>query len=188
VIYTLQDILQKLGAPEVEEKCRVEWHFFSKDKRDLAGAASVRLEHGGDRLIAELKRTHDTFEDDNGQVHANYTDSFYLAAERTARPGHYRITTLSFDGTVYDRPRKAVVELALSMFHAKALDISIAMINQAFNKQDILERQIAAEMDQAQAVKKYFAQRREKEKETEKKKTHGVVIPFPVRHGGRISA
>lgn len=139
MIYDLQSLLSKMGAPEVREKGDISWHYFDAAKNRIAGAAEIRLEAGGERLIAELKHIRENVEDDNGKTHPVYIDNFFMAAERTARPGHYRVIRMAFDGDVYDKPKQNIVELGLGIFHARALDISLRMVEQTFNKQDILE-------------------------------------------------
>lgn len=173
MIYTLHDLLGKMGAPEAKEKGRIEWHYFNEDKTSIAGRAEIRIEAGGERLIAEINRTCANYEDDEGRLHAVYDDRFYLAAERTARPNHYRITVLTFDGIQYERPTKAVIELGLSIFHARALNTNMRMIEQTFNKQDIVEQAVQTEA----VFKNYFMKKRTK-KETA---PSCVVIPFPSR-------
>lgn len=173
MIYTLHELLGKMGAPEVKEKRRIEWHYFDAEKTSIAGHAEIRLEAGGERLIAEINRTCEDFEDDHGKIHAVYDDRFFLAAERTARPDHYRITALIFDGIQYERPTKAVIELGLSIFHARALDTSMRMIEQTFNKQDITERAPEKEL----VFKNYFSKKREKREAP----PVCVVIPFPTK-------
>lgn len=144
MIYELQDLLKKMGAPEVREKGGISWHYFAADKTRIAGAAEIRLQNGGEHLIAELKHIRENVEDDNGINHPVYVDSFFLSAERTARPGHYRIIQIAYDGETYDNPRQAVIELGLGIFHARALDISVRMVEQTFNKQDILDAPLPA--------------------------------------------
>lgn len=139
MIYAIKELLTKMGAPEATEKKQIEWFYFNKDNRDIGGMASIRFEANGERLIAELKQVRENVEDDDGNIVAKQTDTFFMAAERTAREGHYRITNISFDNVSHDKPSKAVSELGLSVFHAKALDISIRMIEQSFDKEAILE-------------------------------------------------
>lgn len=136
MMYSLHDLLAKMGAPEVKEKGQMRWHYFDADTGEISGFAEIRLIDGGERLIAELSHVRHNYEDDTGRFHASYTESFYLHAERSGI--HYNVTTIAFDGEAYPRPQKAVIELGLSIFHARALDISILMVEQAFNKQDIL--------------------------------------------------
>ena len=73
MMYRLDDLLKKMGAPEVRERGRVEWHYFDKKTKELAGYAEIRMEAGGEFLVAEIKRLHDRFEDDHGVTHKNYT-------------------------------------------------------------------------------------------------------------------
>ncbi len=145
MMYRLDELLSKMGAPEVKEKQHIEWHYFDKSKTDLAGYAEIRLEAQGERLVAELKRARENYEDDHGNLHAHFVETFHLTAERTARPDHYRVTRIAFDGDVYDVPGKPIIELGLSVFHARALDISILMVEQAFNKDDILSQPLQSE-------------------------------------------
>lgn len=140
MIYAIDELLTKMGAPDAAEKKQVEWFYFTKPEKEIAGMASIRFEANGERLIAELKHVRDNVEDDDGNIVARQTDKFFLAAERTARHGHYRVVNLSFDDVSHDKPSKAVIELGLSMFHAKALDISLRMLEQSFNKDDMLEQ------------------------------------------------
>src|SRR5215210_7261202 len=106
MMYALNDLLLKMGAPEARERGRIEWHYFDKVKNGLAGFAEIRLEAGGERLIAEMKHIKENYEDDAGKMHPVYTESFYLYAERTARAGYYRINKISLDGEDYNNPQK----------------------------------------------------------------------------------
>lgn len=144
MIYELNDLLRKMGAPEVEEKKKVEWYYFDQKGGDgqntLAGLATIRLDAAGELLVAEMKHVHENIVDDDGEFHAERTDYFQLTAERTARPGHYRVLSVSVDGATYEKPSKAIIELAVSVFHARAIDISLRMIEQSFSKDDMLSR------------------------------------------------
>jgi len=173
MMYALNDLLMKMGAPEARERGRIEWHYFDKQKNGLAGYAEIRLEAGGERLIAEMKHIKENYEDDTGKLHPVYTESFYLYAERTARAGYYRVNKISLDGDDYANPQKGVIELGLSVFHARALEISIRMVEQVFNKQDIVERA----PDPAPIFKATFTPPRP----PEQKQEWGVVIPFRPR-------
>lgn len=138
MMYHLHDLLKKMGAPELKSRPRLEWYYFDKARNMLAGFAEIRLEAGGEFLVAELKRYREDHIDDDGRHHDVFEESFFLYAERTARPDHYRITRLSFDGEDYGHPTKPIIELGLGVFHARALDISIRMVEQTFNKDDML--------------------------------------------------
>src|SRR5437868_2536247 len=133
-MYTLHDLLTKMGAPETKEKGHMGWHYFDRATQEITGFAEIRL--SGQALVAELKHLRHNYEDDMGQVHPIYTENFYLHAEKTG--ARFKVTKVAFDGEEYAHPSKAIIELGLSIFHARALDISILMVEQAFNKQDIL--------------------------------------------------
>jgi hypothetical protein len=178
MMYSLHDLLIKMGAPEAREKGRMEWHYFDRKKNALAGFAEIRLEAGGERLVAEMSHVRENHTDDDGKHHAEYTESFYFHAERTARPGHYRVTRISLDGDDYSHPQKGIVELGLSVFHARALDISVRMVEQVFNKQDILTPQPSAEP--LLKTRKLMSEMRPAPL-PEKKESWGVVIPFRPR-------
>ncbi len=139
MIYHLRELLKKMGAPDLGDKRRLEWYYFDKARNQLAGFAEIRLEAGGEFLVAELKRYQDNHTDDNGVKHDRFEENFFLYAERTARADHYRVTRLSFDGEDYGHPTKPIIELGLGVFHARALDISIRMVEQTFNKGDMLQ-------------------------------------------------
>lgn len=139
MIYHLRELLKKMGAPDLGDKRRLEWYYFDKARNQMAGFAEIRLEAGGEFLVAELKRYQENHVDDSGKRHARFEESFFLYAERTARADHYRVTRLSFDGEDYGHPTKPIIELGLGIFHARALDISIRMVEQTFNKGDMLE-------------------------------------------------
>lgn len=178
MMYSLTDLLTKMGAPEVRERGHIAWHYFNKNQNDLAGSAQIRLEEGGTRLVAELTHIKENYEDDRGRTHAQYTESFYLRAERTTSRNQYKITRLSFDGEEYPQPTRAVIELGLSIFHARALDISILMVEQAFNKRDLLDPVSGIPSDfKLSEFKKNFAHL---EKPAQKKPT-AVIIPFRPR-------
>lgn len=174
MIYTLQELLMKMGAPEVKEKRRIEWHYFDKKKNALAGSASIRLEAGGERLVAELKHIRENYEDDNGKTHPLYEESFFLHAERMSG-GQYRVIKIAFDESEYLQPQKSVIELGLSVFHSRALDISVRMVEQAFNREDILEPLV----DVASQLKKVLVANATLK--TSYASSGGVVVPFRTR-------
>lgn len=182
MIYALNDLLQKMGAPEVREKGRIEWHYFDKIRNALGGFAEIRLEAGGERMIAEMKSIRENHTDDEGRLHPVYTESFYLYAERTARAGHYRINKIVLDGDEYNNPQKGVIELGLSVFHARALDISIRMVEQVFNKQDIVEPASDPLANSLAALPPALLPRLRDMPATEPaRESFGVVIPFRPR-------
>ncbi|MBI1215256.1 MAG: hypothetical protein GC185_05480 [Alphaproteobacteria bacterium] len=176
MIYALNDLLMKMGAPEVKRRGRIEWHYFDRRDDALAGFAEIRLGAGGEHLIAELKHIRENYEDDKGAFHRTYTESFYLYAERMADGAHYRIKKICFDGEEYADPAKGVIELGLSLFHARALDISIRMIEQTFNKQDITD---AKEEEAAKTGLPAFAPPAALKRDAAE---FSVVIPFRPRH------
>ena len=153
MIYGLNEILTKLGAPEVKERGEISWHYFMPRQEHLAGHAVVRFENDGEHLIAELHHVRENVVGDDDIEYVSKTETFYLYAERTARPDYYRVTRLSFDGEEYPKPAKSVIELGLSIFHARALDISIRMVEQAFNKEDILSVESSLPVQQKRPLK-----------------------------------
>jgi hypothetical protein len=177
MIYTLNDLLMKLGAPETKEKSFMRWHYFDKNDEEIGGFAEVRLVDGGAGLIAEMKHLRNgSVDDTDGQPHA-YAESFYMYAQRVG--AHYKVTKIAFDGEEYPHPQKSVIELGLSIFHARALDISILMVEQAFNKQDIL-RPVIDEGMQFRNIPAYV-------KSSFAKETWGVVVPFRPRPAARLA-
>jgi len=174
MIYHLHELLTKMGAPEVREKTRLQWHYCDAESGAVEGFADIRLEAGGERLVAELQALRsDTEQEQSPDTAAE--DRFYLLAERTARPNYFRVLHISFDGETYTRPSRGVVELGLSLFHARALDISIRMVEQSFNKQDMLEDR--SDMP-SQSRLMIPVRLRESVKPAE---SFGVVIPFRPR-------
>lgn len=173
MLYRLQELLIKMGAPEVRERKNIEWHYFDNNKADLAGFADIRLENNDKRLIAELKRTRENYEDDHGQLHSHFDESFRLIAERVPATDEYKVTEIAFDGDVYINPPSSVVELGLSIFHARALDISIRMVEQAFNRDDILSPVTVDEQIRPSHVSS-FAKR-------DPQKPACVILPFKRR-------
>lgn len=170
MMYALNDLLMKMGAPETKDKGQMRWHYFDKTNSDIAGFAEVTLIDGGTRLVAELQHLRHDYEDEMGRVHASYSESFYMHAERTG--SQYKVTKIAFDGDEYAHPQKSVIELGLSLFHSRALDISILMVEQAFNKQDIL-RPVVDDGPQFKNVPVF--------KTAHKKESWGVVVPFRPR-------
>src|SRR5690606_17345010 len=108
----------------VREQKRVHWHYFDKARRDVAGSAEIRLENDDARLVAELRHMRREHADDEGNVHALFTETFTLKASRNA-DGLYDVDIISFDDQHYTQAQDHVVELGLGIFHARALDISI---------------------------------------------------------------
>lgn len=176
MLYALNDLLLKMGAPEAAEKGRISWHYFDTEESEMAGSAEIKMIDGGNALTAELKHLRRNYEDDAGRVHSAYEESFYLHAEKNG--AYYNVTKIAFDGEEYSHPQKAVVELGLSIFYARALDISILMVEQMFNKQDIFN---AVEMPKAAVAELPKMMVPAHVQKALKKETWGVVIPFPVR-------
>ena len=176
MIYTLDELLMKMGAPEAKEKGSLRWHYFDRANNETSGFAEIRLIDGGRHLIAELRHLRHDYEDDAGKTHPIYTESFYLHAERSGT--RYKVTKIAFDGEEYSSPQKSIVELGLSIFHARALEISILMVEQVFNKQDILFPVI----DERPQFRNIPA----RVKGVLKKESWGVVVPFRPRAESQI--
>jgi hypothetical protein len=147
------------------------WHYFDKNGGEIAGFAEIRLFDNGKHLTAELQHLRRNYEDDEGNVHPSFTESFYLHAEKTGLL--YNITKIALDGEEYGRPARSVIELGLSLFHARALDISIRMVERSFNKQDILEPVAGTDTP--------FKNIPVRAKEHLKKDGWGMVVPFRPR-------
>lgn len=181
MFYALEELLAKMGVPEVKHRNRIEWHYFDETFTDLAGYAEVRLEEEGRRLVVEQSRTRENYEDDHGNIHAQYEETFSMTAEHVGED-LYRVTNLSYDGNAWDTPPVPMVELALSVFHARALDISILMVEQNFNKQDIAD--IAAE-EQPEGPFGRRAIFSRLDDAPQRVASFGVVIPFRPREQQR---
>jgi len=139
MFYELKELLIKMGAPETSERGKMSWHYFDKDKKEIEGFATIRfLDDDKSQLVAEQQHLRHNYEDDQGKIHDKYVESFYMYAERIGE--RYKITKIAFDGEEYQHPQTSIIELGLSLFHSRALDISILMVEQAFNKDDILDR------------------------------------------------
>jgi hypothetical protein len=172
-MYTLDELLMKMGAPETKERGQMRWHYFDRTNDEMGGFAEVRLLDGGASLIAEMKQLRQVTVDDGvGAAERKYAESLYLYARRTGT--RYAVTKVAFDGEEYQHPPKSVIELGLSIFHARALDISILMVEQAFNRQDIVlpvaETHSHLKNIPANNLKGSF-----------KKEAWGVVVPFRPR-------
>jgi hypothetical protein len=139
MIYDLQDLLIKMGAPEVRQRQRIEWRYFDPITGTLTGHAAIRLEANGAVLAADLKHERTQYEDDDGRIHDRFIETFQMHAVQLNN-GRFKIERICFDGAEYSQPSRPIIELGLSIFHARALDISVMMVEQEFNKMDILSR------------------------------------------------
>jgi hypothetical protein len=109
-----------------------------------------------------------------------YSETLYLHARRVG--GRYDVTKIAFDGEEYAQPQKPVIELGLSLFHARALDISILMVEQAFNKQDIMQPSTDNGANFKGVPARFKDERLKKQFEKEKAVgAWGVVVPFRAR-------
>lgn len=172
MMYKLEELLTKMGAPEVKEKGQIRWHYFDRQHDEVGGFAEVRLLDGGAALVAEMKHLHYPAageQDENSP--GLYNETLYLHARRNG--ARYEVTKIAFDGEEYAQPQKPVIELGLSLFHARALDISILMVEQAFNKQDIVQP-VIDHSPQFRGVPAHV-------KPSVKKDSWGVVVPFRPR-------
>ena len=176
MLYSLNDLLTKLGAPEVRQKGHMRWMYFDQENSEIAGHAQICLVDDGKTLLAELQHPRHNYEDDSGRLHATYKESFSLHAERIGT--QYKVTKIAFDGEEYPHPQKSIIELGLSLFHARALDISILMLEQSFNKQDILHQN----SNEPQRMKNVP----QRLKTPLKKEAWGVVVPFRPRRAGAM--
>ncbi len=167
MMYTLDELLMKMGAPETREKGQIRWHYFDRKSDEIGGFAEVRLLDGGVTLVAELRQW------GSGQQDGGDVESLYLHACRSG--SRYAVTKIAFDGEEYPQPPKSVIELGLSIFHARALDISILMVEQAFNRDDIVHH---AQPEQPMLQNAYVTRRLQSARAQE----WGVVVPFRPRH------
>ena len=83
-MYTLDELLMKMGAPEAKERGQMRWHYFDRTGDETGGYAEVRLFDGGASLVAEMKQLRNVVVDDGvGCVERLYSESLYLYARRT---------------------------------------------------------------------------------------------------------
>jgi hypothetical protein len=186
--YSLEELLMKMGAPETKEKGFIRWHYFDAETGGIAGFAEVRLLDGGKSLVAEMRHPRqdgrggaeapafDIAAGRGGGLHEECVESFYLHAQKTG--ARYKVTKIAFDGDDYSAPQKSIVELGLSIFHARALDISILMVEQSFNKQDILRPPEAESAVRLQPPPVG---------DTFRKEAWGIVVPFRPRQQARVN-
>jgi hypothetical protein len=176
MVYALKELLVKMGIPETDlmERRHVEWHYFDTARIDLAGFAEVRMEEAGSRLVAELRHTKQDYEDDHGTMHDHFEQTFHMVAERVGE-GVYEVKSMGFDGENHAAPARAICEMGLGLFHARMLDISIRMVERAFNKDDILDTLLPEAPVLRPLQKAIFAV------EAPRKETFGKVIPFRQR-------
>ncbi len=168
MMYTLDELLMKMGAPETREKGQIRWHYFDRKSDEVGGFAEVRLLDGGATLVAELRQWGGGRQDDAD------AESLYLHARRAGT--RYAVTKIAFDGEEYPHPQKPVIELGLSIFHARALDISILMVEQAFNRDDIVHQT----QPEPEMVPNAYITRRPQYSRAQQE--WGVVVPFRPRH------
>jgi hypothetical protein len=98
------------------------------------------------------------------------------------------VTRIAFDGENYGHPTKPIIELGLSVFHARALDISIRMMEQSFNKMDMLSADDAPAKNPLSAKAKgqtlaqgFAAVEKAARSEGVTAESFGVVVPFRSR-------
>lgn len=130
--YELTALLNKMGVPDLMERKSIRWSYADDLDPSVHGFAEVRLESSDRFLTAELRHHRKNFEDDLGIIHPFHAESFYLQARRVDDSSQFRISLLSFDGRTYDLRQSAMIELGLSLFHGRAVDISTRMVEQKF--------------------------------------------------------
>ncbi len=131
--YELSALLNKMGVPDLEERKSMRWTYADDMDPSIHGFAEARLESNGRFLTAELRHHRKDYEDDLGIIHPFHAESFYLQARRIEDSNTFRISLLSFDGRTYDLRQSAMIELGLSLFHGRAVEISTRMVEQKFD-------------------------------------------------------
>ncbi len=131
--YELAALLNKMGVPDLAERQSIKWAYTDALDPGIHGFAEVRLEGNGKFLTAELRHHRKNYEDDLGILHPFHAENFYLQARRIDETDVFRITLLSFDGRTYDLRQSAMIELGLSLFHSRAVEISTKMVEQRFD-------------------------------------------------------
>lgn len=176
--YDLIHLLKKLGVPEVAEDGAVRWHYMEASDPEIGGFADARLEARGRILTVELRHMRKFYEDDNGLIHASYTEEFLLKARRLGTSNMYRVMLVAFDGNDYDPADTAMIELGCSIFHSRALEISTIMTERAFGAVSE-EYEAGGEDDPAEILRKRFEASHSSTKNTDE--SWGVVVPFRPR-------
>lgn len=175
---TLEDLLVKLGVPEVLESGTQRWHYTDEKDPDVGGFAEVRLEAKGKQLVAELKHWRKNMLTEDG-VCEPMLQTAHLRATRVGDTDRFSVTEAGFDGSVYRPCPRPMLELTCAIFHARAIDINTRMVNAAFRAEadamdHVREEILAGEMP---------APRR-----SARRSTDGIVIPFQAARERRISA
>lgn len=168
--YELAALLNKMGVPDLMERKSIRWSYADELDPSIHGFAEARLESGDRFLTAELRHHRKNFEDDLGIIHPFHAESFYLQARRDDDTDTFRISLLSFDGRTYDLRQSAMIELGLSLFHSRAVEISTRMVEQKFSL-------VTEEMKKPQRPVKFAMAK------TQKDVLAGNIIPFRPRSG-----
>lgn len=181
MVYRLQELLTRLGAPDTLEKDHVEWHYFDAQGFDLAGCAEVRMEASGGRLVAEIRHSHQEREDDQGLFDAQFTQAFYMSAVLIGRD-MYTITKIRLNGREYLHPSRAVVDKGFDIFHARASTFNATQVDQSSKTDD---KSVPSSAFDPLCRRAMFSRMMPAAPLCHE--TFGVVIPFRPRQPARIA-
>ena len=170
--YTLQDLLKKIGSPEVKARKETRWYYTDQEDSEYGGFADIKLHDNDTILTIDLYHRKNKEKDGIGIVHNEKIESFAMQAEKSTKDGLFHITSLAFDGEIYNPKDEAMVELACSVFYSRAIEISTSMMRKEFIK---LQR---PEMKSNFIEVGGTVQRLMIEQSSD---AWGVVVPFPSR-------
>lgn len=169
--YILQDLLKKIGSPEVQVKKESRWYYTDDTDSEYGGFADIKLQQDNMVLTVDLYHRKNKYEDDIGTIHSEKVESFSMQAERSLKDGLFYITSLAFDGEVYDPKDEAMFELGCSVFYSRAVEISTAMMRQEFRKAHYQEE--SKFISAGGTVQRLMTE--------QSSDAWGVVVPFPTR-------
>lgn len=138
-VYSKEELLMKMGTVGVSKFKDFRIEHCERGADDVTSFASVKFEQGDRFLRAEssvTRKVEDTktvkdFREEAGMFYdasddnENPTQHFELVAEKEWITGDYRIKQVLVDGEVYPVEDEGLVELSLSIFYARLVEIEI---------------------------------------------------------------
>lgn len=131
--YPLHEIMSRLGVgQEVSFERPARWSYADCENKGVGGFAEVRFDTSQSVLTIELRHWKAAHKTEIGLMNERRVETIFVEALRIEGSDDFSISVMILDGEVYEVFDDSLLDLVLSIFRSRAIEINMKMIEQRF--------------------------------------------------------
>lgn len=131
--YSLYDLMTRLGVgQEVTFNRPARWSYTDPEQKGVGGFAEVRFDVSETVLTIELRHWKGAHKTDIGLMNDRRVETIFVEAMRSGDSDNFSVSVMILDGDVYEVFDESLLDLVLSIFRSRAIEINMKMVEQKF--------------------------------------------------------